>query len=247
MVSETNAQTTPAAPSGQTMLAVEQLRAGYKGSQVLRDVSLAIAHPQVVGLLGRNGAGKTTLLQTITGFIKPTAGRVRLDGRDITRERPENIIRLGVGYVPQEHAVFRTLTVRDNLQLGAGLRAGAKITVDEIVQLFPRLGERFSQRAGTLSGGERKMLAIARALLCDPRLLILDEPTEGVWPTVIQELTEKLAVLGQTRSILLVEQHIGTVLDLAQQVYVLDRGSVVLRGTPAEVSEGDQLYRYLAP
>jgi len=173
------------------------------------------------------------------------AGRALLSGQEITRLRTERRIRLGLGYVPQEHAVFAKLSVRDNLALGClgGQRAG----IDGVLSLFPKLGERLNQAAGTLSGGERKMLAIARALLLQPRVLLLDEPTEGVWVGVIQEIASRLKQLVRDMAIVIVEQHLELALDLADYAYVLDRGRLALEGASSAVRDDPRLLRLLAP
>jgi branched-chain amino acid transport system ATP-binding protein len=228
------------------ILEVEGLNAGYGRSQVLFDVAFTAASVGILAILGRNGAGKTTLLKTLAGEIRPTSGRIVIDGADVLGMSTEARVRRGLGYVPQEHAVFATLTVRENLRLGA-IRQPDHSGIDEVVDLFPKIGQRLNQTAGTLSGGERKMLAIGRALLGRPRLLLLDEPTEGVWIGVIEEIAERLSQLSREHSIILVEQHLELALRLAERAYVLDRGRFVLSGSSAEVREHPQLLRYLAP
>jgi branched-chain amino acid transport system ATP-binding protein len=228
------------------VLKVADLRGGYGRSQVLFGISLEVPHPSIVAILGRNGAGKTTLLQHVMGYLKPTAGRLSYEGADITGLSPQRTVRAGIGYVPQERNIFARLTVRENLAIGAARSSRAEAATQEVLDLFPILGRRLAQKAGSLSGGERKMLAIARALLGDPSLLLLDEPTEGVWHGVVAEIEQRLAELARTRSILIVEQHVELALRLADSVYVLDRGNVVLSGTPADVAEDPRLYRYLS-
>lgn len=232
-----------------SVLQVEAISAGYAQSQVLFGISLEVHAGEIVALLGRNGMGKTTLLKTVMGYLRPMSGRVVFLGQDATAASPENVVRMGVGYVPQEHNIFESLTVQENLDLGKMASRDRAETdgIDEIVGIFPRLGERLGQRAGTLSGGERKMLAIARALLGNPTLLILDEPTEGLWPAVVEEIAERLQALGQSHSILIVEQHLQMVLRLSQRAYVLERGHVVLEGLSPEVNQSPELFKYLAP
>jgi branched-chain amino acid transport system ATP-binding protein len=186
------------------------------------------------------------LLKTLAGEIRPTSGRIVIDGADALGMSTEARVRRGLGYVPQEYAVFGTLTVRENLRLGA-IRQPDNSGIDEVLDLFPKIGQRLNQIAGTLSGGERKMLAIGRALLGRPRLLLLDEPTEGVWIGVIEEIAERLSQLSREHSIVLVEQHLELALRIAERAYVLDRGRFVLSGSSAEVREHPQLLRYLAP
>jgi len=170
-------------------LDIRDLDAGYGRSQVLFGVTLNVPWRGGVAILGRNGAGKTTLMKAIVGELPLLGGSIMLDSRDVGQLPTEKRIRLGVGYVPQEHAVFARLSVRDNLAVGAMTNRDSR-AVNRILEIFPKLGQRMDQVAGTLSGGERKMLAIGRALLSDPRLLLLDEPTEGVWIGVIEEITE---------------------------------------------------------
>ena len=181
------------------------LCAGYGRSQVLFDLSFVLPPRGAVAILGRNGAGKTTLLKTLAGEITPMSGSIAFNGRPAIADSPELRSRNGMGYVPQEHAIFAKMTVRENLLLGAAGHQGA---IDEVLDLFPKLGARLGQTAGTLSGGERKMLAMGRALLGRPRLLMLDEPTEGVWIGVIEEIAERLTELAGRMCVVLVEQHV---------------------------------------
>jgi urea transport system ATP-binding protein len=233
-------------PSAAPLLAVRGLSTYYGTSQALFDVDLDVGRQGGVAVLGRNGAGKTTLMKTLVGEIMPTRGRVELDGRDQTRAPTEARVRWGLGYVPQEHAVFGRLTVRENLQVGAMAARGAS-SIDEVLALFPKLGQRLHQVAGTLSGGERKMLAVGRALLTRPRLLLLDEPTEGVWIGVIEEIGQRLKELAGRISLVIVEQHLELALAVAGYAYVLDRGRVALAGPSDEVKRDPRLLRYLAP
>lgn len=230
----------------QQFLDIRHVDAGYGRSQVLFDVNLGIPWRGGVAVLGRNGAGKTTLMKTIVGELTPSKGELVFDGRDIGRSRTEQRVRMGIGYVPQEHAVFAKLSVRDNLAVGSLLNRDPT-AVERVLSIFPKLGQRLDQPAGTLSGGERKMLAIARAMLGDPKLLLLDEPTEGVWVGVIEEITERLIELAREIAVLIVEQHLDLALRVASYAYVLDRGRVALQGAAAEVRNAPELLRYLAP
>ena len=242
----------PAVPSATaavspSLLRAEGLSAGYAASRVLFEVDIEVPPVGTVAIIGRNGAGKTTLLRTLMGYLRPSSGRVLLDGEDVTGQRPAVLVRKGVGYVPQEQGVFAGLTVRENLLLG--LRAGpkgSKARIEEAFELFPKLADRVGQQAGTMSGGERKMLAISRAVLARPRLLIMDEPTEGVWVGVVDEILGAMRTYAQGAAILLVEQHLQFALDLADTVFVLDRGHVVISG-PRDSINRDQLARRLAP
>lgn len=228
------------------MLAVQQLSTYYGTSQALFDVDLTVGRQGAVAILGRNGAGKTTLLKTLVGELRPRRGRIDFDGHDDTRTPTEQRVRRGLGYVPQEHAVFGRLSVRENLQVGAGATRSTA-GIDEVLALFPKLGQRLNQAAGTLSGGERKMLAVSRALLSRPKLLLLDEPTEGVWVGVIEEIAQRLRELATRISLVIVEQHLELALSLAAHAYVLDRGRVALAGTAESVRRDPRLLRYLAP
>jgi branched-chain amino acid transport system ATP-binding protein len=228
------------------LLAVHGVSTYYGHSQALFDVDLTAGHRGAIAVLGRNGAGKTTLLRTIVGELEPRTGRIEFDGRDGTCTPTERRVRGGLGYVPQEHAVFGRLSVKENLAVGATTRRDPR-AIDEVLGLFPKLGQRLGQRAGTLSGGERKMLAIGRALLARPKLLLLDEPTEGVWVGVIEEIAARLAELAGRISLVLVEQHLELALRVADHAYVLDRGRVALQGPSASIRDDPRLLRYLAP
>ena len=227
-------------------LDIRHIDSGYGRSQVLFDVNIAVPWRGGVALLGRNGAGKTTLMKTIMGELAALRGEMVFDGRDITRARTEERVRMGIGYVPQEHAVFARLSVRDNLAVGA-LANQKSDAIDRVLAIFPKLGQRLDQPAGTLSGGERKMLAISRAMLGEPQLLLLDEPTEGVWIGVIEEITEQLIGLAKEIAVIVVEQHLDLALRVADYAYVLDRGRVALQGAAADVRTSPELLRYLAP
>ena len=227
-------------------LDIMDLDAGYGRSQVLFGVSLSVPWRGGVAILGRNGAGKTTLMKAIVGELPVLAGSVNLDGRDVSKLPTEQRIRRGVGYVPQEHAVFARLSVRDNLAVGA-LTNKDSGAVARVLEIFPKLGQRLDQAAGTLSGGERKMLAIGRALLSEPRVLLLDEPTEGVWIGVIEEITERLILLAKDIAVVIVEQHLDLALRVASRAYVLDRGRVALAGPAQEVRDDPKLLQFLAP
>jgi len=229
-----------------TLLEVRDLCAAYERSQVLFGVSLTAPGRGAIAVLGRNGAGKTTLMRTIVGELPAAAGRIVFAGRDATRVPTERRVRLGVGYVPQEQGVFGRLSVRENLAVGV-LAGGDRTAIDWVLSIFPKLGQRLGQPAATLSGGERKMLAIARALLAKPKLLLLDEPTEGVWVGVIEEIAERLRQLGRELSVVLVEQHLELALSVAAYAYVLDRGRVALEGPSAAVRTDPKLLQYLAP
>jgi len=227
-------------------LQVRDLCVSYGLSQVLFDVTLAAPRRGAVAVLGRNGAGKSTLLRTIVGELAPRSGSIAMNLQDITRLPTERRIHTGLGYVPQEHSVFNRLSVRDNLAVGA-LTSRDRSAIDHVLARFPKLGQRLGQPAGTLSGGERKMLAIGRAILSNPKLLLLDEPTEGVWIGVVEEIAACLRDLVKDIAVVIVEQHLEFALGIADHAYVLDRGRVALEGRSAAVREDPRLLQLLAP
>ena len=231
---------------GPSLLEVQNLNAGYGHSQVLFGLTMLARSRGAVAILGRNGAGKSTLLKTIAGEIDPMSGVIRFDERYTAKEPSEHRVRRGLGYVPQENAVFDRLTVRENLLLGA-INLKDKSGIDRILAIFPKLAQRLGNTAATLSGGERKMLAIGRALVGRPKLLLLDEPTEGVWIGLIDEIAEQLAALANSISVILVEQHIELALRVAAYTYVMYRGSIALEGPSAWIRTDPNLLRYLSP
>jgi len=230
-----------------TLLETDGLCTYYGTSQALFDVCLKVESRGAVAILGRNGAGKTTLLRTLVGDLKPARGSIRFDGEDATRIPTEQRVRNGIGHVPQEQAVFSGLTVKQNLLIGLMADATGESKIEEVVSLFPQLGRRFQQKAGTLSGGERKMLAIGRALLGRPYLLMLDEPTEGVWHGVVEEIAQRLEQLARDIAVLIVEQHVEVALRVARYCYVMDRGRIALEGRSQDVRNDPNLERLLAP
>ena len=232
--------------SESAFLQVRDLCVSYSLSPVLFDVTLAVPRRGAVAVLGRNGAGKSTLLKTIVGELAPRSGSIAFNLQDITRLPTERRIHSGLGYVPQEHSVFSRLSVRENLELGA-LTNRDQSPIDLVLAWFPKLAQRLDQPAGTLSGGERKMLAIGRAILSNPKLLLLDEPTEGVWIGVIEEISERLRGLIKSIAVVIVEQHIELALNLAEYAYVLDRGRVALEGRASDIRNDPRLLQLLAP
>lgn len=213
-------------------LELVNLTSGYGSSTVVHGVSLEIAPGEILALVGKNGMGKSSLLKTILSFLPAWDGAVRLDGHDVTRIAPFRKRALGLAYSPQEQALFQDLTVRDNLRLGLSDDRGFEASLSDISGWFPVLTARLSQRAGTLSGGEQKMLIVARGLIAKPRLLLLDEVTEGLQPSVVDRLAEVLSATRRDRgtAMLVVEQHLSFVLGLADRFAVLKRGEIVDTG-----------------
>ena len=228
------------------LLSVQNLSTFYGNSQALFDVNIEAPDLGAVAILGRNGAGKTTLLKSIVGELTPKNGAIYFEGVDNTSVATEKRIHRGIGYVPQERAIFAGLTVLENLQIGRFSQENGE-SIDTVLEIFPKLKERIHQVGGTLSGGERKMLAIGRALLGSPKLLLLDEPTEGIWVGVIEEIIDHLIDLKNRISLLIVEQHLELALRVTEYAYVLDRGHVALEGPSSEVGNDPQLMRLLAP
>ena len=229
------------------MLKLEQVDSYYGGVRVLTGVSLEIAAGEIVALLGRNGAGKTTTLKSIMGLVKPRAGSIVLDGDDLTQISPHNVPKLGVAYVPQGRGLFPRLSVEENLRMGMLVRNSSRDTYDWALSLFPVLTERLRQRAGTLSGGEQQMLATARALCLGPKILLLDEPSEGLMPRVINQLMEAVSGLkARGMSVLLVEQKIEAALHVADRIVFLEHGVIRHEALPEELeADPEPLHRYL--
>ena len=228
------------------MLAVEGLQAAYGSSQVLFDVNIDVAAGELVTLLGRNGMGKTTAIRAIMGLLPPRGGGIRFEGADITGRAPETVARLGVGLVPEGRMVFPTLTVRENLVATAANRTGRSPawTLDRVTALFPRLRERAHQMGATLSGGEQQMLAIGRALMTNPKLLILDEATEGLAPLIRAEIWRCVRALKQDGlSILIVDKNLAALKRLADRHVIIEKGVTVWRGTSAELDADPALVR----
>ncbi len=225
------------------LLAVEGLHAHYGKSHILHGVSLAVDAGEIVCLLGRNGVGKSTTLKSIMGLVTPSRGRVAFKGAPITGMPPYRIARLGLGYVPEERRIFPTITVRENLLMGMkrGVRNGGW-TPERVYEFFPRLKEREQQRAGTLSGGEQQMLTMGRTLMGNPDLLLVDEPTEGLAPMIVDQVERILTVIHQTGTpVLLVEQSMETALALAQRVYVMSKGQIVFSGSMRELQDSESV------
>ncbi|GAB4400678.1 MAG: ABC transporter ATP-binding protein [Anaerolineales bacterium] len=233
------------------MLEVERIDAGYKDLQALWGVSLRVEEGELVALVGPNGAGKTTTLKVISGLVKPTAGNVLLDGRSLLKEPPHRIVEMGISQVLEGGRVFTGLTVMENLELGAfGMKArkAKDQNLKRVFSLFPRLEERKRQRAGTLSGGERQMLAIGRALMSNPRILLLDEPSFGLAPLLVEQIFRMITEINkQGVTVLLVEQNVRAALELTQRAYVIENGRIVGEGSGEALLSFESVRRaYLA-
>jgi urea transport system ATP-binding protein len=231
------------------MLNVEKLNQYYGSSHTLRGVSLDLKKGECLALLGRNGVGKTTLLKCLMGVLPVAAGNVRLDSRDITKLRPHERASLGIAYVPQGREIFARLTVEENLMMGMAVKPGRQASKirSEVFELFPVLKDMLHRRGGDLSGGQQQQLAIARALLADPKLIILDEPTEGIQPSIIKDIGRVIRLLRERgdMAILLCEQYFDFAHELADKFVVLSRGEVVASGVQADMG-GENVKRHLA-
>ncbi len=219
------------------MLEVQGLNQFYGGSHILRDVSFEARLGEVTVVLGRNGVGKTTLLKSLMGVVPANTGKVILDGADLTRAQPYDRVRAGMGYVPQGREIFGRLTVEENLRMGLATRPGSAAIPAELFELFPVLQQMLHRRGGDLSGGQQQQLAIARALAAGPKLLMLDEPTEGIQPSIIKDIGRVIRMLAdrKTMAIVLVEQYYDFAAGLADQYLVMERGQIVARGRGADM------------
>ena len=228
----------------QALLDVKGLHSGYGAVEVLRGIDLQVMSGETVALLGSNGAGKTTLNHTLSGLVSARAGRVFFDGHDITGLHSQKVVSHGLIQVPEGRKVFPNLSVHENLELGAFTRGRERRAhnLDKVYQTFPRLKERVAQLAGTLSGGEQQMLAIGRGLMAEPRLLILDEPSLGLSPLLVEEMFGLIAQLRRSGlAVLLVEQNVGQTLDIADRAYVMENGLIRFTGSPAQLLASDTL------
>lgn len=232
--------------SSTSILKIENLHAHYGKIHVLQGVNLEIPTGGAVALLGRNGVGKTTTLRATLRLMPRSTGRIYFNGENITALKPERLAGLGIGYVPQGRGIFPLLSVMDNLTLGLKGRPDPNI-LDEVFSRFPRLKERLSQKGGTLSGGEQQMLAIGRCLMMSPRLLILDEPTEGIMPILVAEIRRTIQSINRTGvSVLLVEQNVKTALKICHHTYIMEKGAIAFEGASAELrKQPETIHRYL--
>jgi branched-chain amino acid transport system ATP-binding protein len=232
--------------SADSLVEVEGVHTFYGKSHILHGVSLRVGAGEVVGLLGRNGVGKSTTLKTIMGLVRPSEGEVRLAGRVITAMPSHKLARLGIGYVPEDRRIFRLLTVMENLRTGLdrhGVSDGKKRELlDKVFEYFPVLGERRNQPGGTLSGGEQQMLAIARAMMLEPKIILLDEPTEGLMPRMVSQIRQIIEVLHRDGvAVLLVEQNVPMTLETSQRVYIMEKGAVRHQCATSEIRVGDAI------
>jgi branched-chain amino acid transport system ATP-binding protein len=233
------------------MLSVREIHTYYAKSHVLHGVSMDVGAGEVVGLLGRNGVGKSTTLKTIMGLVHPGQGSISFQGRDIARVAPHRIARLGIGYVPEDRRIFRLLTVLENLRTGLDRQGVTPAHRDELLEKvyrhFPVLRERRHQAGGTLSGGEQQMLAIARAMMLEPKIILLDEPTEGLMPRMVAQIRDIIVALhGDGVAILLVEQNVPLTLEVSDRVYIMEKGVIRHSAPAAELRRNDAvIHQYL--
>jgi len=235
----------PKAQVGETLLKVEKLAVAYGGIRALKGVDLEVARGEIVAMIGANGAGKTTTLKTIARLLPMAAGSIVYDGAPIASLSPEDTVERGIALVPEGRAIFGNLTVRDNLDLGAynhKNKACMAETIEGVVQLFPRIGERMKQVAGTLSGGEQQMLAIGRALMARPALILLDEPSLGIAPKLVQQIFEAIKAIAQSGvTILVVEQNTRLALRYAARAYVLRTGEIAMQGLAKDLVQNEEI------
>ena len=230
------------------ILEAQGLRAGYVTGDVLQGVDLSVAEGEIVGVVGRNGVGKTTLMKTLIGLLAARAGSIRFDGNDITALKADDRARSGIAYVPQGRGIFGGMSVRDNLRMGSFINAGkAQPDYDLVFGYFPFLRERLSQKGGTLSGGQQAMLAIGRALINSPRILLLDEPSDGVQPSIVQEIGDHIQALNRekTLTVLIVEQNVDLIQSVTRRAYALDKGAVVSELNADQLANTETLAQYL--
>ncbi|CAM3927975.1 ABC transporter ATP-binding protein [Bordetella bronchialis] len=230
----------------EAILKVDNLHVAYGGVQAVRGISLEVRPGEITALLGANGAGKSSTLAAIVGTVRPASGQVTFDGQEITGTRPEKLVKRGIALIPEGARVFARQPVEQNLRLGAYTVASDAVyreRLEHVYQVFPRLKERRTQLAGTMSGGERQMLAIGRALMSGPRLLLVDEPSLGLSPLLVEQVFDALAALNKQAglSVLLVEQNMSAALDVAARAYVMQSGAIALSGTAAELAASDEV------
>ncbi|MDS0223550.1 ABC transporter ATP-binding protein [Haloarcula sp. S1AR25-5A] len=231
------------------MLELDDVSAAYDTTPILREVDLSVEEGEIVGVMGKNGVGKTTLLKTVMGLLEPSEGTISYNGTDVTHASADERARSGIGYIPQGRDVFPKLTVEQNIKMGETIRADSDETLyDQIYDYFPVLQERASQEAGTLSGGQQQMLAIGRALVSNPDLLLLDEPSEGIQPSIVDQISQDMQTINDDlgTTILFVEQNLGVIREMADRCYAMERGTVVDELGPSTIAEEDAIAEYLA-
>jgi len=231
------------------ILDLDGVTAAYDTTPILRDIDIAIEAGEIVGVMGKNGVGKSTLMKTVIGLLEPTAGTISYNGQDITTAAADERARAGIGYIPQGRDIFPKLTVEQNIKMGETVNAGGSdLLYDEVYDLFPVLEERADQDGGTLSGGQQQMLAIARALVSDPDLLLLDEPSEGVQPSIVDQISQDMQAINEElgTTILFVEQNLGVIREMADRCYAMERGEIVDEVGPTTLADEDAIAEYLA-
>jgi len=231
------------------MLELTDVTAAYDTTPILRDVDLTVEEGEIVGVMGKNGVGKSTLMKTIIGLLEPTSGEIRYAGDDVTALSADKRARRGIGYIPQGRDVFPKLSVEQNIRMGESVNADSSSTLyDQIYDYFPILEERATQEAGTLSGGQQQMLAIARALVSNPDLLLLDEPSEGIQPSIVDQISTDMRQINEDlgTTILFVEQNLGVIRELADRCYAMERGEIVDEVGAATLDDEDAIAEYLA-
>jgi len=231
------------------MLTVDGVRAGYERTPVLRDIDLTVEDGEIVGVIGKNGVGKTTLVRTIIGQLEPWEGTIRFDGTDVTDVSPHQRARAGMGYIPQGREIFPDLTVEQNLEMGESVNQGSDdLLYDDVYDYFPILEERATQDGGTLSGGQQQMLAIGRALVANPDLLLLDEPSEGIQPSIVTQISEDMRRINEDlgTTILFVEQNLEVIRTMSDRCYAMERGTVVDEVDEETLDDEETLAQYLA-
>lgn len=231
------------------LLELRDVTAGYGTTPILRGMDVSVEAGEIVGVMGKNGVGKTTLVKTVMGLVEPTNGTVEFDGATITDRSADERARLGLGYIPQGREVFPKLTVAQNVEMGETINEDEdRLLYDEVYEYFPILEERADQKAGTLSGGQQQMLAIARALVANPDVLLLDEPSEGIQPSIVQQISEDIRTINDELGItvLFVEQNLGVIREMADRCYAIERGEIVDELGPEQLRDEDAIVEYLA-
>jgi ABC-type branched-subunit amino acid transport system ATPase component len=231
------------------ILAVDDVTAGYGPIQVLRSISMQVAPGEILGVLGRNGMGKTTLIRCLSGLIRPDEGHIAFDGREITRLPPHERARLGITTVVQGRGMFARLTVRESLEMGRIASGQSRRSrISEVLDYFPRLGERLNQSAGALSGGEQQMLAIGRGLMTDPKLMLLDEPSDGIMPVLVSQIAKILVAINRNEkmTLVVVEQNLPMLFSVTDRFLILEKGRIVAEGSREQIAASQVMKEYLA-